>query len=158
MNTAISGPEHFSQPLEIPCAPPAVRDAGHLPVDGDAVESVKLHRRRISPAGGQAAGKALAQYAAAKSLRGRKDKPALSRLPEDPIQGEYQLEVYLSGGAKTRVHMPRMDLRDAQTWSARQIDSADASFAAIYIPEYGSDRFGSGSLVSNYNRDVGWYL
>lgn len=127
-------------------------------MDRDTVERVQLRQRRVSPAGVRAAGGRFTQYAAARSLLDRRNKAALSRLPEEPLQGEYQLEIYLGGGARTRAHMPRMNLRDAQTWSARQIDSAGASFAAIYIPEYGSDRFGSGSLVSNYNRDVGWYL
>jgi hypothetical protein len=158
MNTAISGPEHVTQPLEILCTLPAVRDACRLSVDRDTVESAKRRRPRVSPAGGRAAGKTFTQEATPGSLPGRNDKPALFSLPADTTLGDYQLEIYLGGGARTRAHMPRMNLRDARTWSARQIDSAGASFAAIYIAEYGSDRFGSGSLVSSYNRDVGWYL
>lgn len=53
--------------------------------------------------------------------------------------------------------MPRADLKDAKAWAQTRIEAAGASFGAFYFPTGGSDRPGTGSLVSGYDGNVGWY-
>jgi hypothetical protein len=158
MNMNISSSEQFTQHLEsLGGDATALRKFSFIPADGDTVEDVALQLRTENIAHGRPAGDQFTLHALAEILISKRDEKVSSPPPGRSRPGEYQLEIYLAAGSGTRTRVPRMHLKDAKAWAQKQIDAAGASFGAIYFPSGGSDRHGTGSLISRYDRNVGWY-
>ncbi len=158
MNMDISSSEQFTQHLESSGGTTAaLSESSVVPADSDTVEDVALQLRNENIAQGRPAGEQFTLHALAEILISKRDEEDPSLHPDQSRSGEYQLEIYLAAGSATRTPVPRADLKDAKDWAQTQIDAAGASFGAIYFPTGGHDRPGTGSLVSRYDRNVGWY-
>jgi hypothetical protein len=158
MNMDISSSEQFTQHLEsLGGSAAALRESSFVPGDHDTVEDVALALRNENIAQGQPAGEQVTLHALAEILISKRDEKNPSLHPSQSRPGEYQLEIYLAAGSASRSPVPRKHLNDAKDWAEKQIDAAGASFGAIYFPSGGSDQPGTGSLVSRYDRNVGWY-
>jgi hypothetical protein len=158
MNMDISSSAQFTQHLEsVGGDATALKNFSFVPADGDTVEEVALELRTENISHGRPAGDQFTLHALAEILISTRDEKAPSLPPDRSQPGEYQLEIYLAAGSGTRTRVPRMHLNDAKVWAQKRIDGVGASFGAIYFPTGGSDRRGTGSLVSRYDRNVGWY-
>jgi hypothetical protein len=158
MNMDISSSEQFTQHLEsLGGSAAALRESSFVPGDRDTVEDVALQLRNENIGQGRPAGEQFTLHALAEILISKRDEKEPSLHPGQSRPGEYQLEIYIAAGSVTRSPVPRIHLQEAKIWAQKQIDAAGASFGAIYFPTGGSDQPGTGSLVSRYDRNVGWY-
>ena len=158
MNSRQSSSEQFMQYLKSVGGSEAdVTGASYVVSDADTVESVVSALRMEQQQHGSAARDPSVLHALAQVMVSRRDEQDPGHHAGASQPGEYQLDIHLSAGHSTRESIPEKDIEDAKAWARTRIESQGAEFGAIYFPAGGDGAPGTGTLVSSYDRSVGWY-
>ncbi|APX00396.1 hypothetical protein [Arthrobacter sp. QXT-31] len=96
--------------------------------------------------------------ACAQVLISRRDENKPLHLPRHPQEGDYQLDIRLAGSLTTREPIPVKSLKDAKVWATERLDAIGAQAGVIYLSTPGNTGAGTGTLVSNFERSVGWLV
>ena len=96
--------------------------------------------------------------ASAQVLISRRDEREPVHQSGDPQEGDYQLDIHLSGSDTTRETIPRKSLKEAKAWAKERLDAAGAQAGVIYLSSLGSAGPGTGTLASSFVRSIGWLV
>ena len=126
--------------------------------DEDTVETVISRLRMEKYAHGYHLVDPSIFQASAQVLISRRDESNLVHKSGGPQEGNYQLDIHLSGSDTTRETIPKKSLKDAKVWARERLDAIGAQAGAIYFSTLGSTGPGRGTLASNFERSVGWLV
>jgi hypothetical protein len=68
------------------------------------------------------------------------------------------LDIRLAESLITREPIPVKSLKDAKVWATERLDAIGAQAGVIYLSAPGNTGAGTGTLVSNFERSVGWLV
>ncbi|MDP9697081.1 UNVERIFIED_ORG: hypothetical protein J2X79_004665 [Arthrobacter globiformis] len=134
-----------------------ISGTAYVVTDEDTVESVVSHLRIEQQHHGRLIREPAILHASAQVMISRRDERDPTRHAGASQTGEYQLDIHFGPGHTTRESIPEKELADAQIWARARIEAGGAEFGAIYFPAGGSGAPGTGALVFNFDRSVGWY-
>jgi hypothetical protein len=158
MNSTQSGSEQFMQNLQsLGGSESDVGEAAYVVREEDTVEDVVSSLRIEQQQRGRIPKEPSILHAAAEVMVSRRNERDPAHQADASQEGEYQLDIHLSAGTRTRESIPERDIEDAKIWARERIEAQGAEFGAIYFPAGGEGVPGTGALVSSYDRSVGWY-
>ena len=126
--------------------------------DEDTVETVISRLRMEKYARGSNCVEPSILQASAQVLISRHDESNPVHKSGGPQEGNYQLDIHLSGSDTTRETIPKKSLKEAKVWARERLDAIGAQAGAIYFSTLGSTGPGRGTLASNFERSVGWLV
>ena len=158
MTSSRSSSEHFGQHLKnVGGSEAEVSGSAYVVKSEDTVESVVSGLRMKQQEHGNPASDPSILHASAEVLISRRDEEDPGHHPGASQPGEYQLDIHLPGGQRSREPIPEGDLEAAQVWAQRRIEAEGADSGAIYFPSGGGIDPGTGALECSYDSARGWH-